>query len=226
MRIRLGHTLATLRPTLHNGPGWRVAVWVQGCRHRCTDRCLNPHFLDPAGGHDYAVATVGDAVRAAAAASPEPVDGVTVLGGEPFEQAAAVAAVLAPLRRAGLSAMVYSGHVYEALRRAPDPGIAALLAETDVLVDGPFLPEFYDEALPWRGSTNQRLLCLTGRHSPDGLAAAASRQGKGFSLHAGGGVVSVSGLQTPSGAAAVARKFGLSVAPELPPSPITRDAPP
>ncbi|HEY1187767.1 MAG TPA: 4Fe-4S single cluster domain-containing protein [Gemmata sp.] len=211
MNIRLGHRLSDLRPTLHNGPGWRVSFWVQGCRHRCTERCLNPHYLDPAAGFEYAVGEVFEAIRAAAGAAPEPAEGVTVLGGEPFEQGAAVAAVLEPLRRAGLSAMVYSGRVHEGLRADPDPGIAALLAQTDLLVDGPFLPAFYSESVPWRGSTNQRLLCLTERYSPERLAGAAAEQGKGFSLRVGGGHLSASGLQTPTGTAAVARAFGLPV---------------
>jgi anaerobic ribonucleoside-triphosphate reductase activating protein len=154
---------------------------------------------------------VVDALRAAATTAPEPAEGVTVLGGEPFEQAEAVAAILTPLREAGLSAMVYSGHVYESLQRNPDPGVAALLVQTDLLVDGPFLPAFYSDSVPWRGSTNQRLLCLTDRYSPETLAAAAEAQGKGFSLRLGGGRVAASGLQTPAGTAAVSRALGLPV---------------
>ena len=127
MNLKLGHSLQTLRPSLHNGPGWRVSLWVQGCRHRCTDQCLNPHLLDPAGGTEFPVAAVEAAVRAAAEVGRKPARSVTVLGGEPFEQAAALAELLAPLRRDGWSAMVYSGHTYETLLRSPAEGIADLL---------------------------------------------------------------------------------------------------
>jgi anaerobic ribonucleoside-triphosphate reductase activating protein len=211
MILRLGHTPDALRPTLHNGPGWRVAFWVQGCAHRCTDRCLSPHLLDPAGGHPVPTDDLAAAVRRVVRAAAVRVKGVTVLGGEPFEQGAAVAAVLSPLRADGLSAIVYSGHTHEWLRRAKDPEIDALLGQTDLLIDGPFLPHLYNDRLAWRGSTNQRLLCLTNRYTPAELEAAYSLQGKGFSFQLREDGVSVSGLQTPTGADAVIRAFGLPV---------------
>src|SRR5947207_10508946 len=97
MYIRLAHRLAMLRPTLHNGPGWRVGLWTQGCVHRCTKDCLNPDFLDPSGGFLFLVDDAIAEVLAAVREAPQPVEGITVLGGEPFEQAAAVRAMLKPL---------------------------------------------------------------------------------------------------------------------------------
>jgi anaerobic ribonucleoside-triphosphate reductase activating protein len=140
---------------------------------------------------------------------------VTVLGGEPFEQADAVADLLERLRRDGLSTMVYSGHTWESLKRSPQPGIARLLATVDLLVDGPFLPEFYEETLAWRGSSNQRLLCLTDRYEERTLAEAYSRQKKGFSIQIGNGSISLSGLQSEGTArAAEAWLAGASLPPE------------
>jgi anaerobic ribonucleoside-triphosphate reductase activating protein len=206
--LRLGHSLDTLRPTLHNGPGWRVNLWVQGCQHRCTEQCLNPHFLDPAGGTMFPVRDVEVAVRDAARSAPGPDRGLTILGGEPFEQAAQLADLLAPLRRDGWSTMVYSGHTHEWLVRSPDQGIVELLAQTDILVDGPFLPHLYDDSLAWRGSRNQRLLCLTGRHTPSGLDESFARQRFGFSLLIGPDRVSVSGLQTHVAVQEVSQALG------------------
>lgn len=209
MTLRLGHSLDFLRPTLHNGPGWRVNLWVQGCRHRCTDRCLNPHFLDPTGGTEFRVEDVEAAVRDAARLASVPDRGITVLGGEPFEQAAVLAELLAPLRRDGWSTMVYSGHTLEWLHRSADPGVAELLAQADILVDGPFLPDMYDDNIAWRGSRNQRLLCLTDRHTPAELNEAFSRQRHGFSILIGHDRVSVSGLQTPEAVRAVSHALRL-----------------
>lgn len=211
MILRLGHSLEALRPTLHNGPGWRVAFWVQGCAHRCTDRCLSPHLLDPTSGHAVPADELAAAIRHAVETAAVPVEGVTVLGGEPFEQVAGVAEVLTPLRAAGLTAVVYSGHTHEWLRRAHDPGIDALLDQTDVLIDGPFLPHLYNDRLAWRGSTNQRLLCLTDRYNSADLEAAYARQGKGFSFQLRVDGVSFSGLQTPAGVEAVVRVLNLPV---------------
>ena len=199
MNLRLGDSLQSIRSTLHNGPGWRVAIWVQGCVHRCTTQCLNPHFLDPKQGTEYPVETVAAAMQDAARSGIAPAEGVTILGGEPFEQPAALAELLALLRPAGLSAMVYSGHTHEALMAMRRPDVDALLRQTDILADGPFVAELYDERLAWRGSSNQRLLCLTDRYTPAQLDAAFARQGKGFSFQIGGGQFSISGLQTPAG---------------------------
>ena len=111
MTLQLGHDLTGLRATLHNGPGRRVAIWVQGCRLRCTRQCLNPHYLSHAGGHAIPV----ESLAAAVIAEFDRVggQGITVLGGEPTDQAAAVAAVLIRVRSAGYSSMVYTGHVWE-----------------------------------------------------------------------------------------------------------------
>src|SRR5262249_51372489 len=108
MNLRLGHDLTSLCPSLHNGPGWRIGLWTHGCRPRCTDQCTTPHLLDPAGGHTSPVADVIEAVQGVARAATTAVEGVTILGGEPFEQAGAVARLLVALQTAGLSNMVYS----------------------------------------------------------------------------------------------------------------------
>lgn len=208
MRLRLGHDLApsALAPSLAHGPGRRVALFVQGCRLRCTEVCLSPHLLDPAAGVEVATDAVVDAVRAVARRSPAPVAGVTVLGGEPTEQAAALARVLAPLRAEGLTAWVYSGRALAELEAARDPAVAALLGETDVLVDGPFLPARYREDLAWRGSANQELRCLSGRETLASIAAAWARQRKAFSIRGdAAGRLAVTGLQTRGGAAAIER---------------------
>lgn len=202
--IRLGHVLDPLRATLHNGPGWRIGLWVQGCRLKCTKECLNPGFLDPAGGFAFDVEEVLDALLAVAATAAHPVEGVTVLGGEPTEQAEPLARLLAGVREHGLTTMVYSGYTLERLRRSDQPGIDALLDSTDLLVDGPFVPALYDERAAWRGSSNQRLHALSERYDERALAEAFRWQGKGYSIQVRpDGSVSVSGLQSRPAAAVV-----------------------
>ena len=114
-----------------------------------------------------------------------------MLGGEPFEQADALTEVLAACAEEGLGAMVYSGHTLATWRRLGG-AVAQLLAASDVLVDGPYLPHLADERLAWRGSANQRLLCLSGRYRPEELEEAFARQGKGFSVQVLPGRVSIS----------------------------------
>lgn len=132
---------------------------MQGCSIRC-DGCFNPHLWTSLGG----APTVPDELTARAIAAG--VDGVTLLGGEPFEQAAGLAVFARQVRSAGLSVMTFTGHTIEELRdRAGcDDGVRDLLAATDLLVDGPYRADATDLVRPWVGSTNQRFHVLSDRY--------------------------------------------------------------
>jgi len=141
------------------GPGRRFALWVQGCSIRCAG-CCNPHLFDAGGGRAMAVSSVVDLIRRSA----ERIEGITLLGGEPFEQAGPLSRVARGARDLGLSVMTFSGYTLDELRSRG--GAEALLAQTDLLVDGR-----YDAAQPetgrrWAGSANQRFHFLTARYSP------------------------------------------------------------
>jgi anaerobic ribonucleoside-triphosphate reductase activating protein len=165
--LRVGARLAGTRV---EGPGARYALWVQGCSIRCPG-CCNPHLFDGAGGHAVGVDTLMAEIRGAMPA----IEGVTFLGGEPFEQAGGLARLAAGARELGLSVMVFSGYTLEELRDRADGAVEALLRSTDVLVDGR-----YDAARPertrlWAGSENQRFHYLTDRYSPEIEVPAAGR---------------------------------------------------
>ena len=145
------------------GPGTRSVVWVQGCALRCRE-CIAPEALPMSGGRELTAKELS--ARLLGAAQP----GLTLSGGEPFLQAAALVELVDRMRerRPGLSVMSYSGYTLARLRRRGDAAQRALLARLDILVDGPYLPERH-AALRWRGSSNQRLHVLSDRH-PDLLA--------------------------------------------------------
>ena len=88
----------------------------------------------------------------------ELIEGITLSGGEPFVQAAACADLARAAHGLGLNVWTYTGYLFEHLRDAGDPAWTALLAETDVLVDGPFLKKEKSYELHFRGSRNQRLI--------------------------------------------------------------------
>jgi anaerobic ribonucleoside-triphosphate reductase activating protein len=104
------------------------------------------------------------------------VEGVTLLGGEPFDQAAALAEVAAAYRAAGLTVMTFSGYTLDALSEwaLERSDIAALLAATDLLVDGPYLRDRPDARRPWLGSTNQGIRALTPAYAEDVAAIEAA----------------------------------------------------
>ncbi len=93
--------------------------------------------------------------------------GLSTLGGEPFEQAAACARLAEQARARGLSVVTYSGYTWTFLRRSPLPEVQALLAATDLLVAGPFVQRLANDSQGWHGSTHQELIFLTERYGPD-----------------------------------------------------------
>ena len=145
------------------GPGVRFALWFQGCPLRCPG-CCNPEMLPFEGG---TAMTVAEVVRQVEAAQEHGVEGITLMGGEPLAHAAGAAALARAVRARGLSVMVFSGFTLEEARVMPDPAVADLLAQTDILVDGPYVRELPDTERRWIGSTNQRIHFLTDRYHYD-----------------------------------------------------------
>ena len=146
------------------GPGRRFALWFQGCPLRCPG-CCNPEMLPFEGGMRMAVADV--ARQVAEAARLHGIEGITLLGGEPLAHAAGGAALARAAHALYLSVMVFTGYTIEDARRMPDAAVAELLAETDSLVDGPYVREQPERRRRWIGSANQRVHFLSGRCSAD-----------------------------------------------------------
>ena len=95
------------------GPGRRFALWVQGCTLRCPG-CCNPEMFAAEKGKQ----ADSEALAAEALGIPG-LEGVSLLGGEPGEQAEAVADFCERVRAGGLSVMLYSGYRLEELRARP-----------------------------------------------------------------------------------------------------------
>jgi len=139
------------------GYGRRLGIWVQGCSIGCAG-CCSQDTWDSAGGTstdiDALVAWCRDAV------GDDALDGVTISGGEPFEQSDALAELLVALRawtdaRADpVDYLCYSGLP---LRRVREH--AAILAQLDAVIAEPFVRTL--EAAPLRGSSNQSVAALT-----------------------------------------------------------------
>ena len=142
----------TVSDSIVDGPGLRFTVFTQGCPHRCPG-CHNPDTHDPAGGREVTVEELTEKLL-----SNPLTDGLTLSGGEPFCQAAECARLAAIAREKGLNVWTYTGYTYERLIVGEVPGAMELLAQTGVLVDGPFVEARKSYAALFRGSTNQRLI--------------------------------------------------------------------
>lgn len=153
---------AIKKADIANGIGVRVSLFVSGCRNRCKG-CFQPETWAFDYGTPFGTDTEEELMTAL---SQSYVDGLTLLGGDPFE----------PENQAGLvgfvrrfkSALpaktlwVYSGYTLEELcyrnSRCHTEYTEELLQLTDVLVDGRFVEELYDISLRFRGSSNQRII--------------------------------------------------------------------
>ena len=145
--------------TLAEGPGLRCAVWTQGCSVRCPG-CFNPQTWTTRGGTRLPWREVAEKVLRAR--DEHGVQGMTLLGGEPFDQPEPLGALATAVRAEGLSVMTFTGHRVEDLRERPS--CAELLASTDLLVDGPYLADQPEPSRPWVGSVNQRFHFLSDRY--------------------------------------------------------------
>ena len=133
-----------------DGEGLRLTVFAQGCPHGCPG-CHNPTT------HDFAAGKEGDTEEILAQLKENLLEqGITLSGGEPFCQCAAMLELAKGAHALGRDVWAYSGWTYEQLMA--DPEKAALLAECDVLVDGPFLLAERSLTLQFKGSRNQRVI--------------------------------------------------------------------
>ncbi|HEX3152073.1 MAG TPA: 4Fe-4S single cluster domain-containing protein [Gemmataceae bacterium] len=145
------------------GPGKRFALWFQGCPLRCPG-CCNPEFIPFAGGE---AVRVGHVLEVLDAAQKQGIEGITLLGGEPLAHAIAAAALTVVARERGLTVMVFTGYTLAEARAQQNPNVDAVLANTDILVDGPYIRELPDTTRRWIGSTNQRIHFLSNRYAAD-----------------------------------------------------------
>ncbi len=143
-----------VRESIVDGPGLRFTVFCQGCPHGC-EGCHNPATHDFEGGYDCEISKI------IAAVDENPLlDGVTFSGGEPMCQPEAFTVLAEELKKRNLNIMIYTGYTYEELLKLAEtrPAVGKLLELADYLVDGRFILAQRDLTLPFRGSTNQRIL--------------------------------------------------------------------
>ena len=144
-------------PVTALGHGVRAGIWLQGCSLGCHG-CASRDTWDAGGGELAAVAAVVEWLDGL----PGPLDGVTISGGEPFQQADALAQLLVELDgwRAGraVDLLVFSGHPWTVL--SARPAFEPALARCDAVVAGPYVDR-RNTGSPLRGSDNQEIVALT-----------------------------------------------------------------
>ena len=144
-----------------DGPGVRVSLFVSGCTHRC-EGCFNEIAWDFDYGAPFTEAVQHELLEAL---SPDYVQGLTLLGGEPFEpeNQRALLPFLKRVREVFPQKNIwcYSGYTLDQLQgesRARCEVTDEMLGMLDVLVDGRFVLAKKNIRLRFRGSENQRLI--------------------------------------------------------------------
>ncbi len=117
------------------------------------------------GGESYTLAALRESMQRAR--DEDRVEGITLLGGEPFAHVSDALALALAAKELELTVMIFSGFTLEELRERQLQQVDELLACTDILVDGPYLRDQPDTARRWIGSKNQRIHFLSQRYRAD-----------------------------------------------------------
>lgn len=136
-----------------NGPGIRTTIFVTGCTHKCPN-CFNEEYQDFNFGNPWTRKETDEVIEDL---KLDEVKGLTVLGGEPFQNEVDLLQVLRDIKKEVQKEIwIFSGYTYEEILKDEDK--KKLLEECDILVDGRFVEALKDLSLRFRGSSNQRII--------------------------------------------------------------------
>ena len=142
--ISLGHRLD--RSEIY-GPGLRAVFWTQGCNLACKG-CWNTQYWSKKGGNTILVSRLLEELD-----SIDGIEGITLLGGEPLQQAEASLQLIKGCKEKGLTVFLYTGYEPNEF----DANMQQCFDLCDIAVTGRFVQELRDTTLRWRGSTNQQV---------------------------------------------------------------------
>ena len=135
-----------------NGDGLRVVLWLAGCTHHCKN-CQNPITWDPNGGIPFDEDAKQEIFEEL---EKDYVDGITFSGGDPLleQNREELTGLIREIRSLfpEKTIWLYTGYLWEEISDLE------LVDDLNVLVDGEFMEDLKDNNLPWKGSSNQRVI--------------------------------------------------------------------
>lgn len=152
MEIRI-HKI--LKQTKVEGPNSRYCIWFQGCSRHCKGCWAQATWTHNGGKVFDTQEIINDILN-----TPD-IEGVTFLGGEPFEQPEALLEIASKIHNAGLSVLCFTGGKIEEIQKTH----SEILKHIDLLIDGEFDENKKDFSRPWVGSSNQQYHFLTDRYN-------------------------------------------------------------
>ena len=162
-----------LSPVHSLGPGERVCIWTQGCNKRCIG-CISPE-LQPFSGNDISEETFANIIIQVARKGN--CKGITISGGDPFEQAKSLLKLLKLLRNEFDDILVYTGFELADIQGDLVGTESKMCLEyLDVLIDGKYIDELNFNNCVLRGSSNQKIHFINKELAP--LYAEYMKQGR------------------------------------------------
>ncbi|WP_295841360.1 anaerobic ribonucleoside-triphosphate reductase activating protein [uncultured Apibacter sp.] len=142
--------LDILYDTTVDGPGFRTSIYAAGCIHKCLE-CHNPQSWNYENGQEFSIEELLDIVSASEFAN------VTFTGGDPLIQVNEFTELAKKIKTfTHKNIWCYTGFTFEQINKSQK--LSQILPFLDVLVDGKYMNNLYNENLPFRGSSNQRII--------------------------------------------------------------------
>jgi anaerobic ribonucleoside-triphosphate reductase activating protein len=150
--LRVGHRLD--RSEIY-GPGIRSVIWLQGCTLTCKG-CWNTQYWPSQGGEEILVSQLLSELDLL-----DDIEGITILGGEPLQQAPATLALIEGCKQRDLTVFLYTGYELEEF----DVTMQACFDASDIVITGRYEQDKRDTTLRWRGSLNQQVHLISSRYN-------------------------------------------------------------
>ena len=143
--------------SINEGDGLRAVIFLSGCRHRCPG-CFNPATWNFNYGEPFTEQRQQEIITEMA--NNPLLEGLTLAGGDPFFSADEAADFIDKVRLSlpNFSVWIYTGYIYEDLITSVHSAEYRLLQKCQVVIDGPFVQSLKNTSLPFRGSSNQRII--------------------------------------------------------------------
>jgi anaerobic ribonucleoside-triphosphate reductase activating protein len=142
-----------LFPITSLGPGNRIVIWLIGCQHKCVG-CSNPELWAKNKDKEFTVDQLVSLIQKSF--KNQDIDGITITGGEPFDQYQDMMDFIGKIRILSSDILVYSGYTLSELKNNIDSNVLEnIMQNISVLIDGRYIEALNDSYTPLRGSTNQ-----------------------------------------------------------------------
>lgn len=142
------------------GPGMRLCIWVNGCKRNCVG-CVSPRLKEFVPDNDQDIIALLNQFDLSS------IDGVTISGGEPFEQVHDLWLLVEHIRKLGIDdILIYTGYTISELLNKNDSEIYKILSNIAVLIDGPYIHELNNDENNLLGSSNQKVIYLNAQYIP------------------------------------------------------------